>query len=96
MTIDIRKEAESDLIRAFRFYEAQKKGLGSYFLDSILSDIDSLLIYAGIHQRVDNFYRLLSKRFPFSIYYRLESDVIEIHAVLDNRMDPEKHFKRLQ
>jgi hypothetical protein len=30
-----------------QFYERQETGLGWYFLDSLFSDIDSLLLYAG-------------------------------------------------
>jgi hypothetical protein len=34
--------AERDLEEGYRFYERQSAGLGSYFLDSLFSDIDSL------------------------------------------------------
>jgi len=47
--IEILDEAEADLIEGFHFYEYQETGLGWYFLDSLFSDIDSLLLYAGIH-----------------------------------------------
>lgn len=49
MNIEILDEAENDIVNAMRFYEAQSKNLGIYFLDSILSDIDSLYLYATIH-----------------------------------------------
>jgi hypothetical protein len=48
--IQILDEAKQDLIQGFRFYENQEPGLGSYFLDSLFSDVDSLRLYAGIHQ----------------------------------------------
>ena len=69
MTIKILDEAEKDIAIGMAFYESQKDGLGKYFLDSILSDIESLHIYAGIHIVISDYYRLLSKRFPFSMYY---------------------------
>mgnify|MGYP001226877034 FL=1 len=49
MKIAILEEAREDLIQGFRFYEGQEPGLGAYFLDCLFSDIDSLLVYAGIH-----------------------------------------------
>ena len=49
MRIAILEEARDDLIQGFRFYEDQEPGLGAYFLDCLFSDIDSLLVYAGIH-----------------------------------------------
>jgi hypothetical protein len=47
--IQILDEAQEDLIQGFRFYEGQEPGLGAYFLDCLFSDIDSLLVYAGVH-----------------------------------------------
>jgi hypothetical protein len=50
MRIEILVFAEKDLLDGFRFYEHQSKGLGDYFLDSLFSDIESLNLYAGIHE----------------------------------------------
>lgn len=90
MRIEILSDAEDDLIAGARFYGRQGTGLGEYFLDSIYSDIDSLLIYAGIHRVVFGFYRALSKRFPYAIFYRLnrEAEVVQVYRVLDLRRDP--------
>ena len=62
--------------------------MGDYFLDSLYSDIDSLLLYAGVHSRHFGKYRLLSDRFPYAVYYELQHDLIMIRAVLDLRSDP--------
>lgn len=51
MNITIQLSALADLRRGFRFYECQEADLGSYFLDSPFSDIDSLKLFAGIHPR---------------------------------------------
>ena len=89
MRIKILDLAERDLIEGFRFYEAQEAGLGSYFLTHLYADIESLKIYAGIHEKAfKNYYRLLSRRFPFAIFYTLEKDTVSIYAVLDCRSDP--------
>jgi hypothetical protein len=86
--IQILDEAKQDLIQGFRFYENQEPGLGSYFLDSLFSDVDSLRLYAGIHQVIYGYFRCLSKRFPFAIYYSVEKDLVSVRAVLDCRKDP--------
>jgi len=39
--VEILDEAQEDLIGGFHFYESQEPGLGTYFLDSLFSDIDS-------------------------------------------------------
>ena len=88
MNIKILTEAQNDIAKAILFYEKQKENLGKYFLDSIMSDIESLYIYYGIHFRVRNYVRLLSKRFPFAIYYKFDQNFIYIYAVLDCRQNP--------
>ncbi|MFA7160026.1 MAG: type II toxin-antitoxin system RelE/ParE family toxin [Kiritimatiellia bacterium] len=95
MRIEILGEAQQDLIDGFRFYENQAAGLGDYFLDSLFSDIDSLHLYAGIHVMQFGYHRLLSRRFPFAIYYRIKAKTIFVHAVLDCRQDPTRTHKRL-
>lgn len=89
MKIRLLPEAERDLEIAADFYESQRSGLGTYFNDSLTADIESLRIYAGIHEIYRGFQRSLSKRFPFSIYYILGNDCVDIYAVLDARQDPE-------
>ena len=88
MKIEILDEAELDLVDGFHFYEGQEAGLGWYFLDSLFSDVDSLLLYTGIHEKVYGYYRCLSKRFPFAVYYSFDGEIVRVHAVLDCRRNP--------
>ena len=90
MRIKILLSAVDDLQSGADFYENQGEGLGTYFLDSLFSDIDSLLLYAGIHPIVFGQRRLLSKRFPYAIYYTLEDDLAIVRRVLDLRRDPRR------
>ena len=68
MKIKTLLSAVEDLREARIFYEAQGEGVGDYFFDSLFSDIDSLVLYAGTHSKVEGFYRLLSRRFPYAVY----------------------------
>ena len=95
MTIRVLPSAMADLAEGRRFYDRQGEGLGSYFVDSLFSDIDSLSLYAGIHRQVGNYHRLLSKRFPHAVYYRVHENCIEVWRVLDCRQDPAKIKKAL-
>ena len=52
MKIHIVAQAEDDLVDGYNFYEDQAPGLGAYFLDCIYSDVESLVLYAGIHRIV--------------------------------------------
>jgi plasmid stabilization system protein ParE len=87
--------AERDLEEGYNFYERQAPGLGSYFLDSLYSDIDSLSYFAGIHCLIFGHHRLLSKRFPFAVYYKVVVEEILVVAVLDCRRSPSWIRKRL-
>jgi hypothetical protein len=44
----------------------------------------------------DRYLRMLSKRFPFAVYYRLEGDTVRIYAVLDCRRDPDRTTAHLE
>ena len=81
-------DVKLDLQISKEFYEKQNRGLGNYFKDSIIADIESLWLYAGIHPKVFGLYRLLSKRFPYGIYYDIKDEVVIIIAVLDLRQNP--------
>lgn len=95
MRLRILSAASRDLLRGKRFYEKQAEGLGDYYLDSLFSDIDSLIVYAGIHRKFRGYFCLLARRFPYAVYYRLEAEEIRIFRVLDCRQDPAKAMRAL-
>ena len=81
-------EAAADIENARAFYDSQCPGIGDYCADCLVSDIESLVLFHGIHLKQFGFYRLLSDRFPFGIYYRETETRTEVFAVLDLRRDP--------
>ena len=91
----ILEEAADDLAEGFDFYESQKPLLGTYFFDSLISDIESLRLSAGIHSIHFGFHRMLANRFPFAIYYNLDGEIARVIAVLDMRRNPAWIRKRL-
>lgn len=91
MKIRILGSALEDLHAGRQFYENQVEGVGEYFFDALFADIDSLALYAGIHQKIFGYHRLLAKRFPYAIYYKMESpDTVIVQRVLDLRQHPQK------
>jgi plasmid stabilization system protein ParE len=96
MNLKILDQAEADLIEGFHFYETQQTGIGDYFLANLYVDIESLRLYGGIHLKpYKDYHRLLSKRFPFAVFYTVNDKTVFIHAVLDCRRDPAWLRKRL-
>jgi len=90
MKLCILTAASHDLIQGKRFYEQQSEGLGNDFLDTLYSDIDSLILYAGIHRKIRGYHCLFAKRFPYGIYYKIEEQEIRIYRVMDCRQNPYK------
>ena len=82
------KEVKGDLDKGEYFYDIQELGIGRYFRDCIISDMESLYLYAGVHSRHFGTYRLLSKRFPYAVYYIIKDHTVIVVAVLDMRRNP--------
>ena len=96
--IAITEPAKRDLEDGYWFYEAKQTGLGDYFLSSLQSDIDSLVIFAGVHAKPysNQVFRNLSRIFPFAVFYRMHGNTAQVIAVLDTRRDPQLALQRLK
>jgi hypothetical protein len=55
------KEVANDLKEGRLFYDRKEPGIGDYFFDSLISDIESLKLFAGIHSKRFGYHRMLSK-----------------------------------
>ena len=96
MKVRVLRSALEDLAAGRRFYDKRAEGVGGYFFDSLFSEIDSLVLYAGIHRLQFGFHRMLVKRFPFAVYYRVYSGEAVVFRVLDCRRDPHWIRKTLE
>jgi hypothetical protein len=96
MKVQILRSAMEDLAAGRNFYDCQEAGVGDYFFDSLFTEIDSLTIYGGIHAVHFGFHRLLAKRFPYAIYYKIINSSAVVFRVLDCRRDPHKLHKVLE
>ncbi|WP_084605197.1 hypothetical protein [Desulfonatronum thioautotrophicum] len=82
------REVGGDLVDGKSFYDFIEPGVGNYFWDCIMADIQSLLLYGGIHPRMNGLYRMPAKRFPYSIYYTMDQSNVYVVAVLPMRRSP--------
>lgn len=71
----ILEEAAEDLEAGRRFYDEREAGIGRYFIDCLLTDLESLQLHAGIHSVHFGFHRLLSHRFPFRYLLRCDQRI---------------------
>jgi plasmid stabilization system protein ParE len=96
MKVRVLRSALEDLAAGRRFYERRAPEVGGYFFDSLFSEIDSLVLYGGIHRVQFGFHRLLARRFPFAVYYRVIAGEAVVFRVLDCRRDPNWIRKALE
>ncbi len=89
MKINILPEAQEDIVDAYWFYENQDEELGRYFITSVMKDIDRLEFSAGGHAVYFGKHRMVASKFPYSIFYLIESNEVNVYAVIDQRRDPE-------
>jgi hypothetical protein len=93
----ISDDAVEDLEEGFWFYESQEPGLGEYFSACLRADIEGLKITAGIHRRgYRDYHRLLSRVFPFAVFYTLDGNEVAVWALVDCRRNPERIRERLE
>lgn len=88
MNVRILRPAVEDLAAGRRFCDRQREGVGAYFFNSLISEIDSLVLYAGIHRTYLGYHRLLARRFPYAVYYRIAGEEAVVYRVLDCRRAP--------
>jgi plasmid stabilization system protein ParE len=96
MKVRILRSAFDDLTTGRNFYDRQHPGVGDYFFDSLFSEIDSLMFFGGIHRMQFGYHRLLARRFPYAVYYRILAGEAVVFRVLDCRRDPKRIQKTLK
>jgi hypothetical protein len=83
-------EAESEHLKQVAYYEAQQAGLGARYLAEVTAALE-YICEAPHHfpiARPPALRRLGLKRFPFTIFFRELSDVIQVVAVAPHRRRP--------
>ena len=82
----IRPRAESDLREARDWYENERSALGEEFLVQTATTIDLLARDPELYpEYYRGFRRVLMRRFPYKIFYRLEGNRIIVFRVLHSR-----------
>jgi plasmid stabilization system protein ParE len=79
----IRPNAEADLQQARSWYESQRAGLGDELLDEVRRAVRLLETDAErrpLYYR--DFRRLLTHRFPYKLFYRIEGDRVVVFRIL--------------
>jgi toxin ParE1/3/4 len=85
----ITPDAERDLAEAKRWYERQHRGLGEEFLLCVEEALDRIRLLPEAYREVaPGVRRVIVKRFPYGLYYRVDPDQIAIIALYHCKRDP--------
>jgi plasmid stabilization system protein ParE len=78
-----------DMDDAYRWYETQNPGRGEDFLSSVQKVLDRIRANPEMHAKIyGEVRRCLIRRFPYGVFYRVETDRICIVAVYHAKRDP--------
>ena len=87
--VNVRTEAEADLAQAFEWYERQRAGLGHDFIAqarlAFRHIAESPTHHPIAHRHVR---RVLLRRFPYKVFYFVESESVTIIGVVHTKRDP--------
>jgi len=85
----ITPEAETDLADAKAWYENRREGLGEEFILCVEEAFDRIRrIPEGASEVVPGIRRVVVRRFPYGVFYRIDADQIAVIAVYHSRRDP--------
>jgi toxin ParE1/3/4 len=89
------QEARSEALDAFHWYEERRLGLGAAFraeldaaIERVASDPDSF----PTHYR--DLRRVLVRRFPYAVYYRIYPELVIVVAVFHGKRNPSELQRR--
>lgn len=90
-----RPDAERELSEAFDWYEDRVSGLGHTFLLSVDASLNAILRgpnqFPCVHGVIR---RVLTRRFPYEIFFIEDDDRIVVLAVFHAKRDPKQWRKR--
>jgi plasmid stabilization system protein ParE len=95
--VRLRAEAEQDLADAAAWYEKQQSGLARQFLDEVLATLSNVALNpAGYPTLWRDARRAIVRRFPFSVYCRIDEATIVVVGILHGSRHPQRWKARLE
>jgi plasmid stabilization system protein ParE len=84
-----------DVAAAYQWYETERTGLGLEFLGQLSTAYDRIVSDPLRYRELESgIRRALLRRFPYAVYFAVESDVVVVLAVLHVSRDPAEWQRR--
>jgi plasmid stabilization system protein ParE len=92
----LRLEAEADIEEAFRWYEKQSHGLGAEFLRAVDACLALIARQPELYpEKYKHARQALLRRFPYSIYYVIQPNTVDVLACFHERRNPRRWQSRV-
>jgi plasmid stabilization system protein ParE len=98
MIVIFRPQAVEDVVEAAAWYETHAPGLGEQLIDEILTATHRAQENPELFRivrREDNVRRVLTKRFPYRIFFSVVGETLYVHAVLHGARHDRRWTERL-
>ena len=83
-------DAETEIIEAAAYYEAQQCDLGKRFLASVQDAINRIVLNPQLYPVIElDVRRCLTRTFPFGVLFRDRPDNIQVIAVMHLHREPD-------
>ncbi|MGJ4788491.1 type II toxin-antitoxin system RelE/ParE family toxin [Leptospira koniambonensis] len=91
LEVRIKPSAEEDIFHSVNYYNSKKENLGFEFVLEIDSSIERIRYFPEIGPIVyKDFRQILTRRFPFRIFYKISQTHIDVYAVLHQSREFQK------
>ena len=85
------KEAANELRESVEWYEQSAEGLGLRFMNEIDSTIERIKLNPDLYQKIiSQIRRIQVNKFPFSVFYKTEDNILIILRIFHNKRKPLK------
>lgn len=92
--LDVKDEANIEIIEAYLYYEEKRTGLGEEFLEHLNTYFERIITNPKHFPQKRKPYReAFIKRFPFLIIYEITKDKVLVYSVFNTWQNPEKKKK---
>lgn len=92
--LEVKDEANIEIIEAYLYYEEKRVGLGEEFLEHLDAYFDRITVNPKHFPQKRKPYReAFLKRFPFLVIYEITKRKVIVYSVFNTLQNPEKKKK---
>jgi hypothetical protein len=93
-TLEVKNEANIEIIEAYLYYEEKRTGLGEEFLEHLETYFNRIKIEPKHFPQKRTPYReAFIKRFPFLLIYEITKNKVIVYSVFNTWQNPKKKKK---